>query len=105
MVGSPEKSFKFQDLSPGPFDFEPTLLRTVSLSPGIAAEIKVALIKYNHRYMVWVQPSVHLPLTSNINKSQQRRKKFSGTMMIEPGAAGCEARMLPMCYAATHLQS
>ena len=44
MVGSPEKSFKFQDLSPGPFDFEPTLL-TVSLSLGIAAAIKVALIK------------------------------------------------------------
>ena len=43
--------------------------------------------------------SVHLPLTSDINKSQQHRNKLLGMMIIEPGAARREAKMLPVCYA------
>ena len=41
--------------------------------------------------------SVHFPLTSTVDKSQQHQHKFSGMPRIEPGAAEWEARMLPLC--------
>ena len=34
------------------------------------------------------QASVHFPLTSAVNKSQQHGNKFSGMLRIKPGAAG-----------------
>ena len=47
------------------------------------------------------QASVQVPLASAINKSQQLQNKFLGTLRIKPGAAGREARMLPLFYAAS----
>ena len=46
------------------------------------------------------QASVHFPLTSAVNKSQQHRNKISRATWLEPGAAGWEARMLPLCCTA-----
>ena len=53
----------------------------------------------------WVRMTFSsLCLCSAVNKSQQHKKnsreKYSGTLRIKPGAAGWEARMLPLCYAA-----
>ena len=46
------------------------------------------------------QASVHFPLTSNFDKSLQHQNKISGKPRIQPRAAGLEARMLPLCFAA-----
>ena len=50
------------------------------------------------------QASVRFNLSSAVNKSQQHKnileKYFWGMLGIEPGAAGWEARLLPLCYAA-----
>ena len=45
------------------------------------------------------QASVHFPLISSIDKSQQFWNKFWETPRIEPGTTGWEARILPLCYA------
>ena len=47
------------------------------------------------------QASFHYPQTSNMDKSQQHHNKLPGTPRIEPGAAGSEARMLPLFHAPT----
>ena len=49
------------------------------------------------------QASVHFPVTSTVNKSQQHRNKILGMLRIGPGATGCEARILPLCYPAPTL--
>ena len=48
---------------------------------------------------LYYQASVHFPLTSAaIDKSKQHQNKLSRMLGIKPGAAGWEARMLPLCY-------
>ena len=46
------------------------------------------------------QASVHFPLLSTVDKSQQYQNQFWGMPRIKPKSAGWEARMLLLCYAA-----
>ena len=73
--------------------------RIAPVSIRVLADWQIGLGYLAISRRVWSTFSSHCALSSN-HKSLQHQDKFSGKPRFDPGAAGWEARMLPLCHAA-----